>query len=321
MTDKKFAVAFDTNSYRGFVQGKSTIRVLADIVELKKAEAKKNIKPFGIMIVGTEMLGNLVEGVDGHNYNDCLNGVISMANHCFDETLLRPRIIPPPYLHIAKTFFGIVPVDYKKNVLNMSGVVDDFRIDYAKAITEHTKRLTFEQIKKYLDNEESTFSIDIIALIEGARQEILKKYPRTTPKLLSEKLLDFINNGDYETFISLAIIEATSKTLNTILTEEEKLKKAHSLKTEFPLAVGFYKWISSQIVTKNIDMQSKTSKQKRWNWLWDYQVSFIMSNHTLDNREVIIVTADGDMTKMLKHFGYQNKVMTISKYLEYLKEP
>ena len=320
MINKKFAVAFDTNSYRGFVQGKSTTQVLADIVELKKAEAKMNIKAFGIMIVGTEMLGNLVEGVDGHNYNDCLNGVISMANHCFDETLLKHRIIPPPYLHIAKIFFGIVPEEYEKKVLNMSGVVDDFRIDYAKAITEHPKRSTFVQIKKYLDNEESTFSINIIALIVGARQEILKENPRITPRLLSKKLLEFMNNGDYETFISLAIIEATANTLNCIITEKERMKKALCLKTEFPLAVGFYKWISCQIVNKNIDMQSKKSKLKRWNWLWDYQVSFIMSNHTLNNREVIIVTADSDMTKMLKYFGYQNKVMTISKYLEFLKE-
>ncbi len=90
---------------------------------------------------------------------------------------------------------------------------------------------------------------------------------------------------------------------------------------EFPLSVGFYKWICSKIVSDNIDMQSKTSKEKRWNWQWDYQVSFLISPHTLDNREVILVTSDGDIIEMLRDFGYQNKVLTITEYLEYLKQP
>ena len=278
MTDKKFAVVFDTNSYRGFVQKKSTYQVLADIAELKKAEAKKNIKAFGIVIVGTEMLGNLSEGASGYNYNDCLNGVIAMANHCFDETLQGPRIIPPPYLLITHSFFDSVPEEYESKVKNMSGVINDFRIDFTRAIAEHKKLQTFEQIKNYLDTEELTFANEIITLIEGSRQEILKNNYHLNEKQLSKKLLEFFNSGDYEMFISFAIIEATARALNSVLTAEEKQDKALTLKKEFPLSVGFYKWISNQIVTKKLNMQSKTSKQKRWNWIWDYQVCFIMSN-------------------------------------------
>ena len=322
MADRTFATGFDTNSYRGFVKGKSTNQVLADIAELKKAEAKKNIKAFGIMIVGTEMLGNLVEGVGGPNYNDCLNGVIAMANHCFDETILRPRIIPPPYLHITKSFFGTVPSEYEKNVLSMSGVVHDFKVDYIKAIEEHTKSSTFEDIKNYLASQETTFATDIISFIEGAKLEVKTKNPLvTSPKEIKKLLLDFINNGDYETFLSLAIIKATEVALNVSISNEEISKRAAALRLAFPLSVGFYKWISNEIVDKNIDMQSNKSKKKRWNWLWDYQVSFIMSDNTLDNRETIIVTADKDMTDMLKHFGYQTKVKTLPEYLAFLNEP
>jgi len=68
-------------------------------------------------------------------------------------------------------------------------------------------------------------------------------------------------------------------------------------------------------------MQSKTSKEKRWNWQWDYQVSFLISPHTIDDREVILVTSDGDIIEMLRDFGYQNKVLTITEYLDYLKQP
>ena len=80
----KYAVVFDTNSYREFVRGKKDI--ISDIEKLKELEAKKNIQAYSHIIVGMEMLANLVEGEDGVNYNDCLNGIRAMSNHCYDGT-------------------------------------------------------------------------------------------------------------------------------------------------------------------------------------------------------------------------------------------
>lgn len=317
----KFAVVFDTNSYRQFVTGKTTTQVLQDVADMKVAEAKKSIQAYGIMVVGMEMLANLSEGEGGFNYTDCLNGAIAMGNHCLDDNLKRPRIIPQPYLHLTRSFFGTVPTEIETRAKNMAGVVDDLRIDVTKAIEHHKKAGTFDQIKDYINKEEAKFSTDIVDLIDGARQEILRKHPKIAPKQLRTKLLDYIENGPFEPFVALAIIYAVSITLQIQLPKDESIKRAMSMHLEFPLSVGFYKWICSKIVYDNIDMQSKTSKEKRWNWQWDYQVSFLISPHTLDNREVILVTSDGDMTDMLKDFGYQNKVLTITEYLNFLKQP
>lgn len=320
MADKKFAVVFDTNSYRQFVTGKATEEVLKAVNELKEAEAKKNIQAYGIMVVGMEMLGNLSESESGFNYQDCLNGVFAMSNHCFDDTHKAPRIIPQPYLHLTRSFFGVVPTEIEERAKNMGGVVNDFKNDYKQAIEHHKKTATFDKIKNYIDQEETKFSTDIIDLIDGARQEILRKHPRIAPKQLRTKLLDYIENGPFEPFIALVIIYAVATTLQIQLPKDEGIKRALSMHLEFPLSVGFYKWICSKIVSDNIDMQSKTSREKRWNWQWDYQVSFLISSHTLDNREVILVTSDGDIIEMLNDFGYQNKVLTITQYLYYLKQ-
>jgi hypothetical protein len=40
----------------------------------------------------------------------------------------------------------------------------------------------------------------------------------------------------------------------------------------------------------------------------------------LANKEVILVTSDGEVIEMLKDFGYENKVFTITDYLNYLKQ-
>ncbi|MEI7676917.1 MAG: hypothetical protein WCJ03_09070 [Bacteroidales bacterium] len=315
---KKYAVIFDTNAYRQFVTGKSTEETLVLTENLVELESKKDIKAFGSVIVGMEMLGNLSENEDGYNFKDCLNGVIAMGNHCYDETANSPRIVPQAYLHIAKSYFNQVPQEIEERTKNLGDVIFDFKLDHDKALVNHKKK-TFPDIKNYIDNEETIFSTQIIDLIEGVKQEIINKYPKIARKQLRAKLLDYIENGPFEPLIALAIIYAVAATLQLQLPQNEGLNKAFSLNTKFPLSVGFFRWISYKIVDGNIDMQSKTSKQKRWNWHWDYHVSFTISNSTLDDREVILVTSDGDMTEMLKDFGYPNRVFTLAEYLDFLK--
>jgi len=321
MTDRKFAVLFDTNSYRQFVTGKTTSQTISDIKALREAEEKKNIKAYGVMVVALEMLGNLTEGESGFNYKDCLNGLIAMTNHCLEETPQAPRIIPQPYLHLTRSFFGVIPPEIENRVQNLLGVANDLRLDLEKAVAHHKTSGTFDQIKAYIEKEEADFSTNIVDLIEGARQEILRIHPKIAPKQLRAKLLDYIENGPFEPFVAMAIIYTVAITLGLQLPKDEGIKRALTMHLEFPLSVGFYKWICYKIVYDNIDMQSKTSKEKRWNWHWDYQVSFLVNGHTLDNRDVILVTSDGDIIEMLQDFGYQNKVLTISQYLDYVNNP
>lgn len=318
MRTENIAVVFDTNSYRQLVEGKTTETVLSEITEIKRLETSKNIDAYGVMIVGMEMLSNLVEGEKGFNYKDCVNGVIAMGNHCYDDNQKMPKIIPQPYLHISRAFFNTVPADIELGARNLGGVIHDFKIDYQKAIGYHNGLGTFNNIKTYVDMEETKFSVDIMKLIDGAKQEILKVHPGIAQKQLREKLLTYIQEK-FEPHIALAIVYAIAQTLHIQLTGEEFVKIAFSMNSEFPLSVGFYRWISYKIVSDNIDMQSKTSREKRWNWIWDYQVSFLISHNTIDNKEVVLVTSDNDLVQMLSDFGYQNKVLNITDYLNYLK--
>jgi len=317
MESKKYAVIFDTNSYRQFVNSKSTEDVVSCIKDIVNAESKKKIKAFGSAIVGLEMLGNLSEGESGLNYRDCLNGIIAMGNHCFDDNLKAPRIIPHAYLHIARSFFGTVPKKLENNIKNIGGFIDNFRENFEEAVSHHMKN-TIIDVKRYIDREENSFSTNIVQLIDGLKNDIVSKHPRIAKRDLRNKLIDFILNDQFDTFIGLAIIIMTASNLKIILPENESINRAISLSKEFPLSVGFYKWICHKIVHDNINMQSKPSKEKRWNWLWDYHISFVIAKSTLDNREAILVTSDGDLSKILNHFGYKNRVMTITEYLHFI---
>lgn len=318
MKKNGFAVIFDTNAYRQFVQGKTIQTAMINIADVVEREKLKDIKAFGAIIPGMEMLGHLAESPGSKNYEECLNGIIIMANHCYDEIKFEPRIFPQAYLHVANSFFGKVPNDILEKTRNLGGVINDFYKDNKAAIEFHNKKNSFNAIKKHIDNEEQQFSSLIEQFIEGIKSEIVKTTPKLSPKKIQDKLLDIINNNDFQKHMAKVIIGFVANTLQIKLSQEDIDKMAIELNKLFPISTGFFKWICHEIVNNKIDMQSNKSKHKRWNWLWDYHVSFAINDSTLDNRKVILVTADTDMTKMLNEYGYKDVVMTLPEYLNFL---
>ncbi|WP_298148528.1 hypothetical protein [Flavobacterium sp.] len=100
---------------------------------------------------------------------------------------------------------------------------------------------------------------------------------------------------------------------------EELNNRAYYLKTQLPLSVGFFQSILATVIEDNIDMTSKKSKAKRWNWLWDYQVSFLVSQNTINEGNIILVTSDAELVKILREYNLGEKVMDVKEYLSFLK--
>jgi hypothetical protein len=317
MNSEKFAVVFDTNSYRNIVRGLSIEDIEASIAQLKEKEARKNIMAKATPVVGLEMLANLTGGKSLH-YDDCLKGLIAMANHCYEKTENTIHIIPHPYLHITTNFFDVSPPAVELISRNMAGVIGDFKEDYLKAVEVHQLNETFTKLKDYIDSEEPRWIGEVESFVEVARREVLKLDPSIKPKDLRDKMLEFIDSGLFVPRISMAIVFSIAKSLQINMTEHEHVTKGYMLPRTFPLSVGFYQWICHRVVAGNIDLKNERSRQMRWNWRWDYEVSFLINDHLLNGRIVLLVTSDKDMTKMLQKYGYGGRVMDLDKFLGFL---
>jgi hypothetical protein len=200
----------------------------------------------------------------------------------------------------------------------MAGVIGDFKIDYLKAVEGHLLKETFTKLKDYIDGEEPRWIREVESFIELARHEALKSNPSINGKDLRDKMLEFIDSGLFVPRISMAIIFSLAKSLQIKMSGIEPATKGWILPQMFPLSVAFYQWICRKIVMDNIDLRNKKSRETRWNWRWDYEVSFLMNDHLLNGRIVLLVTSDKDMTKMLKKYGYGGRVMDLNKYIEFL---
>lgn len=318
MNSEKFAVVFDTNSYRNLIRDTCIEDIEASIAQLKEKEARKNIMAKATPVVASEMLANLAGQGKSPHYDECLKGLIAMANHCCEEAENIMHIISLPYLHLAINFFEVSPPYAELLARNMAGVIGDFKIDYLKAVEGHLLKETFTKLKDYIDGEEPRWIREVESFVGLARHEALKSNPSINGKDLRDKMLEFIDSGLFVPRISMAIIFSLAKSLQIRMSGEEHATKGWILPQMFPLSVAFYQWICRRIVMDNIDLQNKRSQQTRWNWRWDYEVSFLMNDHLLNGRIVLLVTSDKDMTRMLQKYGYGGRVMNLEKYLEFL---
>jgi hypothetical protein len=318
MNHERYVVVFDTNSYPNLVLDKPIEEVKGFIAKLKRKEASKNIVAYATPVVGMEMLANLAGPGKGLHYDDCLKGLVAMANHCIDETNNMIHAIPHQLLHIAQNFFGVTVPGVELISKNMALVIADFRDEYVKAAEGHELKGTFTDLKKYVDDEERRWVHEINDYINGVRTEVRKKRPSLGPRQEQIKMLEYIDSGLFVPFVAMKIIFSIGQFLQMPMTGDEHTYKGYMLPRVFPFSVLFYQWICHRIVEDKIDMENKRSRDTRWNWRWDYEVSFLINDHPIANRQLFLVTSDGDMTKMLHQYGYNGRVMDLDKYLGFL---
>lgn len=200
MNSEKFAVVFDTNSYRNLIRETSIEDIDTTIAQIKVKEARKNIMAKATPVVASEMLANLAGPGKSPHYDDCLKGLMAMANHCCDEAENTMHMIPLPYLHLTINFFEVSPPLAELITKNLAGVIGDFKIDYLKAIEYHQRTDTFIKYREYIDGEEPRWISEVESFVELARREALKDDPSITGKDLRDKMLKFIDSGHFVPF-------------------------------------------------------------------------------------------------------------------------
>jgi hypothetical protein len=319
MSVQQYVIVFDTNSYRNLAADKSIEEVFSFTKWMKEREATKGILAYGSHVVGMEILGNLGLDEKRSNYSDWLKCIGAMANHCIDDANKTIHFISHPYIQLTKTYFDVVPSYHDMLSRNLARVVADFKEDFITAFRLHGEKGTFTAYRNYIEQEEAQFVDQVFRLIQWCEQEILQKHPSIQKKHLREKLLKYIENDHFVARVGMGIIYNVAKSLDRRMEEEEHVFKAYYLERDFPFCVRFYQWILHRIVGDTIDMRSKKSKDTRWNWRWDYEVSFLINNHPLKNRYLFLVTDDGEIVRMLDKYGYGKRVMDLAKYLKFLE--
>lgn len=313
-------VIFDTNSYRQFVLGKDNIELHVTISELLILEEKKGLRAYVTNVVGMELMANLAEGENGVNFSNCRDSLIAMSHHCYEKGTDLSRLIPPPLFHIANLVFGVLPINYNRQSRNISNLYNQFQLNNGLPANFFTKANFYEDLKNYALKTEENFAENIHNLINSARQNIIAQNPKLTDKIVRQKLVKYLQSNDFKLIFSIQILKDVAKELDLHPSDNQLIDMANYLSDKLPLTIGFFKWITTKLAKNDIDIKSKKSRGKRWNWIWDFQLTFLISEHAIDGGSVILVTSDSEIKAILNEFNFHNRVMTLQEYMTFIKE-
>ena len=331
-------VVFDTNAYRVSVRGKSAEEVMSYFSHIRELEIKKNIKAICHIFTGYELLPYLSKpyksdsfieclkiyfsfGIyKSRSYTECYKSIIALGTHCWDDSTTPKGIIsiPQTSLLLTNTFFN-----GRRNTLteglnqNLIGFIQAIKVQGKSFIKK--QRETLEKIEEDIALKERDFADRISFLISELSKIIVGMNSGKDRKTIKKLTIKAFNGEEFRTVMAKALLSIYASTISVTLSEKELSDGAKILNEKFPIAAGFHTWVCHEVFSKNIDLYSKKSQNKRWNWLWDAEISCVISESLIGGRETLLVTGDGPMTDVISKYGYQDRVMTLEKYLQLIE--
>jgi hypothetical protein len=311
-------VLFDTNAYRKLTEGKSHEEITALIQEIKQKEASMNITPSAVRIVAMEMVNLLNEGEGGPNFDNCKAGLSALALHCYEKEFDRFHLNPAPYANFALMAFGIKDENHAPQLNSIAAMVSLFRTHPTEAYQILKQNDTLKNYESHFSATEMGFAHDLLNLLENCKKVVKDDNPGPlTIQQYNKKLLKYLETNVEYTML-YAILYLIAARLDLHIDTELMQQKIQKIKNTYPAASGFYSYILSKIVVGNIDILSKKSRQQRWNWAWDYEVCCFISEKAVQTGQMLLVSADKDITKVLKKYNLGHFVMTLPEYLKHI---
>ncbi|WCC46301.1 hypothetical protein [Tenacibaculum finnmarkense] len=306
---KNSIIIFDTNSYRDFVKNKTTQEVIESTLRLKKLESEQDIESNASIIAIFEMLANLGKEKSNDNFIECLKGLTSASYHCFNGN--KYNVIPYSVPLFCHFLHQEVPENIENNIQGMLGVLDSIKIDTEKAIEKHQE--DFKNYKEYISEIEKNYSELLKSFLEQIEVYVEKQFPKIQKKHKLTKKLEFLNSEIFLNDISYGVIELMNHKLGKRVEKEELDKMVIEFNSTFPFSNKFYKYVLNELISKNIDLDSKTSLKKRLNWIWDYNIGIVIANSTIRGKKTFVVTGDKDLLEVIGNIE-DSRVMTLEKY-------
>lgn len=311
MKDK--TVIFDTNVYRNLTFGKDFDSCIKSIEEIKQLEKSKHIDAYMTPVVLLELFAHMAN-INDPSYINCKNAAAISYLHSKVEIGSEYRLLADSESLLAKAMFNyeIPGIKEKWNYLggyayNIYKNPDEKHIDSFRA--------NFQPLANFVDIVENTFITDFF------RYVVLGTNPSATDwsgikndDQIRKDFLKLLNSqqslydlAKAQVFKACTIANIDPTTINDIDNRAAEILRI------FPAPIYLYREIMKRIAMSGCDLSN--AKRKRWNWIWDIQILFSCANSTINNKEVLLITSDGDMLDSAKSAGLVDKIKSLDEYL------
>lgn len=306
------AIIFDTNAYRNLTVNRSFDECKKIIDRIVTQEAINNNLSFLSPIVLIELAAHLNDTND-KAYLNCKNAYASCYLHCKDYVSENFRMIPDGESHLAKVLFNYENTVVLDKLTAYGQLAYRTYADFSENNIDSFRK-HFQEMSKYVEFVETQFVTDMHTyIVKELNPEATDWHPLKQDKVRRKRLLQEIKSDKPIDYFALAQVVKASDIANVKLDDYDLFDLTDRVKSVFPAPLYLYKNIFNKIVESGADLTNP--KKKRWNWIWDIQILFSISDISMASKDTLLVTSDNDVIAAANAAGLSNKIMPLKDYL------
>lgn len=308
-------VIFDTNAYRYLVTNKDFHEIEKVINKLKNREQKDNIETLISPIVAKELLAHVANKKDP-SFQKCLNAIKAMYIHSGNDE--NYKMLASPELLISKAFFNKTinaKIETNKAIGQILYHLAKKPSDYVFAKFQHNLNSNYDHVV----SSENEFAISMKQFIttldpnaNGWRifENNDKGRKNALMQIRSKKTSIEIALGYL--FIVHQLLVLTGEIAP--VSSNELIDRAKYFINVFPEPIALYKLVMENLVNSEFNL----FENSRANFVWDIHLMFNVGKHSIQNSNLIFVTADKAMIKTAIGANAKYTILTFDEYMKYL---
>lgn len=301
LLNKNRIAIFDTNAYRVLSYDLSLTETKDKTARIIECERNEHVLSLANPYVIWELLAHLADENDSA-YEQCLNALVALSEHSSsDEDNGALRLFADTGSTICLELFGQHLPSLEQTSLQLSQIALYVK-NHAPVLPDPTIQNNIHVFSKEMDTIEKNW----VCEMEKSMIEI--------SKATNDGKQHLFNNNTIENLAATLIINDCASALNISLDNNQLKEKISLLKKTFPVSIKLLIKLIEKFKAQNFVISNP--KKKRWNFIWDFKLSFAIGDyHNIDGIDIFFITGDKEIKAAADEAGCGNRVLSLDEYL------
>ena len=314
----KRIIIFDTNAYREFAPGGPLANCHAKAIKLRECEQANAVFVLASPTVIWELTAHLADPKDRF-YNQCLKSLVVLGQHSVNPT--KPdggiSLFPDAESTVCRELFHAVPEVNERGVRNLGSFVKHV-VKYAPDLSDPKAQAHINQIAAQVDAAEKEWLKSMQPVLARCDPAAVKHLFSKVPDVELRKHMSqfFTTRAFVDMWATFTVQMHAAKVGYTIASAEDLKQKARIALDAFPVPVHLMSGLLQKIAMDQ-NFKLNNPDRKRWNFVWDTQLTFSIGNsHQIGDAPIFFVTSDGEILNAAKAANCHERVLALPHYLE-----
>ncbi len=313
----KRIVIFDTNAYREFAPGGSLANCHEKAIRLRECDQANSVFVLASPTVIWELTAHLADRTD-KAYNQCLKSLVMLGEHPVNPA--KPdggiSLFPDAESTVCRELFHAVPEVNERGVRNLGSFVRHI-VKYAPDLSDPKAQAHINQIAAQVDAAEKGWLKSMQPVLARCDPAAVKHlFGNVSDVVLRKQMSNFFTTQPFvDMWATFTVQMHAAKVGYKIVSDDDLKKKARIALDAFPVPVHLMSSLLQKIAMDQ-NFKLHNPDRKRWNFIWDTQLTFSIGNsHKIGDAPIFFVTGDAEVIAAAKAAKCDSRVLSLKDYL------